>query len=107
MDEVSLRLANLLVGNDDGAAALEVTLVGPTLHFDEQTLIAFGGADIGASADGTRIPTWRPVCIAAGTVVTTESAVRGCRSYVAVAGGVDVPCVLGSRSTYSRAALGG
>lgn len=107
MDELSLRLANLLVGNEEGAAALEVTLVGPTLRFDEQTLIAFGGADIGASADGVPIPNWRPVCVAAGTVVTAEAALRGCRSYVAVAGGIDVPCVLGSRSTYVRAALGG
>lgn len=107
MDELSLRLANLLVGNEQGAAALEATLLGPTLRFDEQTLIAFGGADIGASADGTRIPSWRPVCLAAGTVVMSESALRGCRTYLAVAGGIDVPCVLGSRSTYARAALGG
>lgn len=107
MDELSLRLANLLVGNDEDAAALELTLIGPTLRFDEQALIALGGADFGASVDGVHIPPWRPVCVAAGAIVTADSAVRGCRAYLAVAGGVAVPCVLGSRSTYVRASLGG
>jgi antagonist of KipI len=107
MDELSLRVGNLLVGNDEGAAALELTLVGPTLRFDEQTLIAFTGADLGASVDGVRLPPWRPVCVAAGAIITTEAAARGCRAYLAVAGGIDVPTVLGSRSTYVRAALGG
>jgi antagonist of KipI len=107
MDELSLRLVNLLVGNDEDAAALELTLVGPTLRFDERTLIALGGADIGASIDGTPIPLWRPVCVAAGSIVTAEAAVRGCRAYLAAAGGIDVPPVLGSRATYVRAALGG
>lgn len=107
MDQLSLRIANLLVGNDETAAALELTLVGPTLRFDERTLIAFAGAEIGAYVDGTRIPAWRPVCIAAGSIVTTEAASRGCRAYLAVGGGIDVPLVLGSRATYGRAALGG
>ena len=107
MDDLSLRLVNLLVGNDENAAALELTLIGPTLRFDERTLIALGGADVGASVDGTPIPLWRPVCVAAGSIVTAEAAVRGCRGYLAVAGGIDVPLVLGSRSTYVRAALGG
>lgn len=107
MDELSLRVGNMLIGNDENTAALEMTLVGPTLRFDEQTLIAFTGADLGASVDGTRIPPWRPVSIAAGAIVTTEAAARGCRGYLAVAGGIDVPPVLGSRATYVRAALGG
>jgi antagonist of KipI len=106
MDELSLRIANLLVGNEEGAAAAESTLVGPTLRFDDQTLIAFTGADVEPSVDGMRIPSWRPVCIAAGVVVTTERAVRGCRGYLAVAGGIEVPATLGSRATYARAALG-
>ena len=107
MDELSLRVANLLVGNDENAAALETTLVGPTLRFDEQTLIALTGADIGAAVDGIRIPPWRPACVAAGAILTSEAAARGCRAYLAVAGGIDVSPVLGSRSTYSRAGLGG
>jgi antagonist of KipI len=107
MDELSLRVGNLLVGNDEDAAALELTLVGPTVRFDENALIALSGADLGISAHGTPLPLWRPVCVPAGTTVSATSAVRGCRGYLAVAGGFDVPPVLGSRSTYVRAALGG
>jgi antagonist of KipI len=107
MDELSLRVANLLVGNDETAAALECTLVGPTIRFDEHALIALGGADLGTTANGTALPLWRPICIPAGTMVSAKSATRGCRCYIAVAGGIDVPSVLGSRSTYLRASLGG
>lgn len=107
MDELALRVANLLVGNDERAATLECTLVGPTLRFDHDALIALGGADLGVTADGTAIPLWRPVCLPAGTTVSAASAVRGCRGYLAVAGGIDVPMVLGSRATYVRASLGG
>ena len=107
MDELSLRLANVLVGNEEHAAALECTLVGPTLRFDEHTLIALGGADLGVTADGVALPLWRPIGIPAGTTLNAASAVRGCRGYLAVAGGIDVPPVLGSRSTYLRASLGG
>ena len=107
MDELSLRIANLLVGNDEGAAALELTLVGPTLRFDEYALIALTGADLGISADGRPLPLWRPVCVPPGMTVSATSAVRGCRGYLALAGGFDVPSILGSRSTYVRAALGG
>jgi antagonist of KipI len=107
MDELALRVANLLVGNDENAATMECTLVGPTLRFDEHALIALGGADLGTSANGTPLPLWRPVSIPAGVTVSSASAVRGCRGYLAVAGGFDVPKVLGSRATYVRAALGG
>ena len=107
MDELAQRLGNLLVGNDEGAATMECTLVGPTLRFDEHTLIALAGADLGISANGTPLPLWRPICVPAGVTVSATAAVRGCRGYVAVAGGFDVPLVLGSRATYVRAALGG
>jgi antagonist of KipI len=107
MDELSLRVANLLVGNDENAAALECTLVGPTLRFDENALISLGGADLGTTANGTPLSLWRPICIPAGTMVSAASATRGCRGYIAVAGGIDVPSILGSRSTYVRASLGG
>ena len=107
MDELALRVANLLVGNDERAAALECTLVGPTLRFDHNALIALGGADLGVTADGMALPLWRPVCLPAGTTVSAASAVRGCRGYLAVAGGIDSPIVLGSRATYVRASLGG
>jgi antagonist of KipI len=107
MDGVALRVANLLVGNDEGAAGIECTLVGPTFRFDEHVLIALGGGDLAATAGGVALPLWRPIAVPAGTMVSTAAAVRGCRAYVAVAGGFDVPLVLGSRSTYVRASLGG
>jgi antagonist of KipI len=107
MDQSALRIANLLVGNDQGAAGLECTLVGPTLRFDEHVLIALAGGDLAVTAGGVALPLWRPIAIPAGTMVSAAAAVRGCRLYVAVAGGIDVPLVLGSRSTYVRASLGG
>lgn len=107
MDELALRVGNLLVGNGENVASVECTLVGPTLRFDEHALIAFTGGDLSVTVDGEAIPTWRPVAVPAGATLSAAAAVRGSRGYLAVAGGIDVPCVLGSRSTYVRASLGG
>jgi antagonist of KipI len=107
MDRLALRVANLLVGNDEGTAVLECTLVGPTVRFDEHTLIALTGGDLAVTAGNVPLPLWRPICIPAGTLVSAMAAVRGCRGYIGIAGGIDVPPVLGSRSTYVRASLGG
>jgi len=101
MDGFALRLANLLVGNREDAAGLEFTLVGPELQFGADTLIAFTGGDFAP------FPRWQPVRVKAGERVVFGAARVGCRGYLAVAGGLDVPVVLGSRSTYLRAALGG
>ena len=72
MDQIALRIANLLVGNDEGAAALECTLVGPTLRFDEHTLIALAGGDLAVTAGGVALPLWRPIAVPAGTMVSAE-----------------------------------
>lgn len=101
MDPFALRLANLLVGNPERAAALEFTLLGPELEFSAAVTVAVGGGDFGG------LPRWQPVQIAAGTRVKFGAARAGCRGYLAVAGGVDVPPVLGSGSTYLRAGFGG
>ncbi|MEO6874013.1 MAG: biotin-dependent carboxyltransferase family protein [Opitutaceae bacterium] len=101
MDAFALRLANLLVGNAEGAAALECTLLGPELVFSADTVIAVGGADF----DG--LAAWQPRAMRAGERVKLGVANRGCRGYLAVAGGIDVPLVLGSRSTYLRGGFGG
>jgi KipI family sensor histidine kinase inhibitor len=100
-DPFALRVANSLVGNPEGAAALEFTLVGPELRFTHDTVVAMGGADFGA------VPEWRPLKVEAGATLNFGQARNGCRGYLAIAGGVDVAPVLGSRSTYTRAALGG
>lgn len=100
-DPFALRLANLLVGNPEDAAALELTLVGPELLFSHDAVVACGGAVF----EG--LPTGRPVAIRAGTVLKLGHASCGGRGYLAIAGGLEVAPVLGSRSTYLRAALGG
>lgn len=100
-DPFAARLANLLVGNDEQAAVLEFTLVGPMLRFAQEALVAVTGA----ACEG--FPRWEPLHVAAGTTLAFGAAKQGCRGYLAVAGGWSVPPVLGSRSTYLRAGLGG
>lgn len=107
MDAVSLRLANLAAGNPPGAAALEITLAGPTLRFAEDALVALAGAELPAELDGQPIPDWRPVRVPAGATLALGRATSGARAYLAVAGGIAVPPVLGSRSTYLGAGFGG
>jgi antagonist of KipI len=107
MDERAHRLANLLVGNDENAATLEVTLQGPTLRFEIPALVAVCGAEFGARVDRMALPQGRPVLVRAGAVLDVRALERGCRAYLAVRGGITVPPVMGSRSTYVRAALGG
>ncbi len=101
MDPFALRVANLLVGNPEGAACLEITLAGPELEFGAQTRVALAGAEF----DGA--PSWRPLTVAAGGRLSLGACRQGCRAYLAVAGGIDVPEVLGSRSTYLRGEFGG
>ncbi|WP_251033417.1 biotin-dependent carboxyltransferase family protein [Bacillus sp. ISL-75] len=107
MDPISLRVANLLVGNNEGEGALEITLFGTTLEFETDELIAITGGDLQPAIDGNVAPMWRPVLIRKGSILQFKSAINGCRAYVAFAGGIDVPEVMGSKSTYLRAAIGG
>ena len=107
MDAYALRVANRLVGNEDNAAALEATLAGPVLKFADDTLLALCGGDLGAVIDDKPVPMHRPVWVASGRQLAFGRCVSGCRAYLAFAGGIDVMPVLGSRSTYVRAALGG
>lgn len=107
MDERARRTANALVGNADGAAALEFTLLGATFAVERPVLIAVSGAAIDATVDGERIPPNRPIAIRAGATLAFGRAKDGCRAYMAIAGGIDVPPVLGSRSADPRAGIGG
>jgi antagonist of KipI len=102
MDPISLMLANALVGNEPGAAALEITVLGPDLEFKRETLIALVGAEFEAD-----IPLNRPVLVARNSPISISRAARGARGYLAAAGGIAVPEVLGSRSTYLPGAFGG
>ena len=107
MDRFALRVANMLVGNEEGAAALECVFMGPALRFTTDAVVAVTGAELPPKLDGAPRPTWTAFAVAAGQVLSFDYLRRGARAYVAVAGGIDVPLVLGSRSTYALGALGG
>ncbi|HRY43263.1 MAG TPA: biotin-dependent carboxyltransferase family protein [Thermoanaerobaculia bacterium] len=106
-DAHALRLGNLLLGNDEGAAALEATLVGPELLFEEAAVVALAGAPFGAQLDGVPLPVWEAVKVPAGGRLAMGRAFSGTRAYVCVRGGLDVPSVLGSRATDVATGFGG
>lgn len=106
MDEIALRLANALLGNDEDAAALEISVLGPRLRFEADTLIALAGADFDATLDARPLAAWRAQPVAAGSVLDCGRARRGARACLAVAGGFSVERVLGSASTDVNARLG-
>ncbi len=107
MDPVAARVANLLVGNQEDAAVLEITLLGPTLRFETQAFIALAGADLQATLDGRPILNNAPHWISSGQTLELKQAVQGCRGYLAVEGGFSVPGILGSCSTDTRSGWGG
>ena len=107
LDTLALRVANLLVDNSQEEACLEVTLIGPQLRFLRSITIALTGADLGPTLDATPVPMWQSVQVHEGSILTFQGARDGVRTYLAVSGGLDVPQVMGSRSTYLRAGIGG
>ncbi|MCX7892852.1 MAG: biotin-dependent carboxyltransferase family protein [Burkholderiales bacterium] len=107
MDAVSHRIANALVGNFRDAATLEIALVGPELAFERDALVALHGARFEPLLDGAPMPVARPVLVRAGARLAVGRAVEGAFGYLAVAGGIEVAPVLGSRSTYLPGAFGG
>jgi antagonist of KipI len=107
MDRLALRLANRLVGNPDQAAALEITVRGPELAFDDEAVIALTGADLSPSLDGQPQPNWTTVRVGPGSTLSFGERRSGARAYLALAGGIDVPLSLGSRSTHTRSRTGG
>ena len=107
MDRASLRLANALVGNPEDAAALELTVFGGTFEFDGEGTIALTGADMRPFLNGNRMAMNTAVPVKAGDRLELGAASQGMRAYLAVSGGIDVPVVLGSRSTDLKSRLGG
>jgi antagonist of KipI len=107
MDWYSHRLANHLLGNDSAMATLEITLIGPHLRFDANALFAVTGAECRMTLDEATIGMNRAIEAKAGSVLKIGERLRGARAYVAVGGGIDVPEVLGSRSTHGLTGMGG
>ena len=107
MDTFALRAANLLVGNPEGAAGLEASFLGPELEFTADATVAVTGAELRPKVDGAERDTWTAFAVKKGQTLSFAFLKSGARAYIAVSGGVDVPLVLGSRSTYPLGALGG
>ena len=107
LDPFAYRVANLLVGNAPDLACLELTILGPRLEVQAEADIALAGAELGFAVNGQAVPGWRSVRVRAGDVVEVGQVRAGCRGYLAVTGGIGVPPVMGSRSTYVGGKLGG
>jgi biotin-dependent carboxylase-like uncharacterized protein len=107
MDRLALRTANLIVGNPEDAAVLEAAFMGPELEFATDATVAVTGAELPPRVDGEARPTWTSFRVRAGQTLSFGHLKAGARAYIAISGGIDVPLVLGSRSTYTLGALGG
>jgi antagonist of KipI len=106
-DAVALRIGNRLVGNTEGAAGLEMTLLGGTFVFPEHAEIALAGADFGATLDNEGVQLWSSVEVRAGQTLRMGSTLAGARCYLCMRGGIDVRLFLGSASTHLLSGLGG
>jgi antagonist of KipI len=107
LDSFALRVANLLVGNDEGAAGLEITLGGLQLRFDDERIVAWCGGEFAVQIGSRALPAGHVAHLQAGDELKFGRAQIGCRCWLAVSGGIDVPVVLGSHSSDLRANFGG
>jgi biotin-dependent carboxylase-like uncharacterized protein len=107
MDRFAHRAANLLAGNDEAAATLEAVFLGPELEFEQDVTVAVTGAELAPKVNGEPRETWSSFAVKKGQVLSFAMLKAGARAYIAVSGGIAVPVVLGSRSTYALGALGG
>lgn len=107
MDFRSFHLANILAGNPMGESALEISFMGPQLRFEKGNTIAITGGDLTPKINGKEIPMYQAVAVREGEVLSFGGMRNGCRGYIAFAGGLDVPLVMGSKSTLMRNHIGG
>lgn len=107
LDPFSHAVANHLVGNDPDCATLEITFFGPVFEVLETTDISVAGAAMTLTVNGARVPLWSTIRVLKGDRLNFGQAASGCRAYIAVTGGFDVPVVMGSRATYVSGAIGG
>ncbi|HKS45691.1 MAG TPA: urea carboxylase [Amycolatopsis sp.] len=107
MDDLSFRLGNLALGNDEGAPGLECTVDAPALRFSHETVVCVTGAPAEVTVDGSAVPQWTPVTVPAGGELDIGPSTLGLRTYVLVRGGLDVPAFLGSKATFTLGKFGG
>ncbi|USG63361.1 biotin-dependent carboxyltransferase family protein [Brevibacillus ruminantium] len=107
MDKFSFTVANLLAGNQPNAAVLEITYMGPALQFEKAMKISLTGGNIPPKINGQAVPMWETLQVQEGDTLTFDFVQSGARTYLAVEGGIDVPVVMNSRSTYTLIGIGG
>jgi len=107
MDPRAMKIANILVGNEDNEAVLECTMMGPQLRLDADNVIAITGGDLGPTLDNQPVENYAALAVRAGQTLRFTALRSGCRAYIAFAGGLDIPLVMDSRSTYMKAKIGG
>ncbi len=107
MDQYSYTVANLLVGNQPNAAALEITYLGPELLFEKDMRISLTGGSMPPKINGEAVPMWETLAVREGDVLSFDFVKSGARVYLAVEGGIDVPVIMNSRSTYTLIGIGG
>jgi len=107
LDPYAYRMANLLAGNPADAAVLEITVMGPALEVLGEADVALTGAHMAVTVNQAAAPMWQTIRLSKGDVIRIRQAKSGCRSYLAVTGGFDVPPVMGSRATCVKAKIGG
>jgi len=107
MDSYALQVANILVGNPRGEAALEITFAGFSVRFEGRCRVAITGGDLGARLNNKGIEPWQSLMVNAGDLLNFTAVKKGCRAYLAVEGGINIPGIMGSKSTYIRGKLGG
>ncbi|RKD71312.1 biotin-dependent carboxylase-like uncharacterized protein [Sinobaca qinghaiensis] len=107
VDQYSYAVANMLAGNKKGAAVLEITYMGPALEFQEDAVIAITGGVIPPQINEAPVPMWETLEVKKGDVLTFDFVKQGARAYLAAAGGIDVPVIMDSRSTYTLCGIGG
>ncbi|PTM57526.1 biotin-dependent carboxyltransferase family protein [Desmospora activa] len=107
VDQFAYAVGNMLVGNEAGAASLEMTYMGPELQFQQDGVITLTGGYIPPKINGVEVPMWKAISVSSGDVLSFGIVKHGARSYLAVAGGISVPPLMGSRSTYTLCGIGG
>jgi biotin-dependent carboxylase-like uncharacterized protein len=107
LDNYAFRIGNLLVGNEESAASLEITLFGCQIRVLQDTTVAVTGADLGATLNGNPISMWESIPVRRGDIISFPLPKSGCRAYLALTGGINVHLVMSSAATYTRAGIGG
>ncbi|SCH66354.1 biotin-dependent carboxyltransferase family protein [Romboutsia sp. Marseille-P6047] len=107
MDKNSLKIANMLVNNKDNEACLEVTLVGPILEFTKNNIIAITGGNLQPKLNEIKVDMNKAIVVKKGDILSFESAIDGARSYISFSGGLDIPTIMGSKSTNVKCSIGG